>query len=122
MLESGAAHLQSLLLHFAASFKKFVCILLDNAVKYCDVLGEIKVSLKQKRHLTLIIENTYQDIDKLDLNRLFDRFYRSDKARTFGTGFGIGLSIAESIVEQNLGDIIVYKSSDNKIAFRVILK
>ena len=104
------------------SIRRLVCILLDNAVKYCDVSGDITVMLKQKRHITLIIENTYQDIDKLDLNRLFDRFYRSDKARTFGKGFGIGLSIAEAIVEQNFGNIVVFKSNDNKIAFKVTLK
>ena len=42
------------------SIRRLVCILLDNAVKYCDVSGDINVKLKQKRHITLIIKNKYK--------------------------------------------------------------
>lgn len=57
----------------------------------------------------------------MELNRLFDRFYRADKARTFSGSFGIGLSIAQSIVNSHKGNISVYKKND-MIGFRAELK
>lgn len=101
--------------------RRLTAILLDNAIKYCDAGGNIQLSLTCRRHPVLIVENTYQDVDKLELNRLFDRFYRADKARTFSGSFGIGLSIAQSIVKSHKGNIAVYKKS-GIIGFRVELK
>lgn len=67
--------------------RRLTAILLDNAIKYCDAGGNIQLSLTCRRHQVLTVENTYQDVDKLELNRLFDRFYRADKARTFSGSF-----------------------------------
>ena len=74
-----------------------------------------------RRYPVLTVENTYKDVDHLELNRLFDRFYRADKARTFSGSFGIGLSIAQSIVNSHKGNISVYKKND-MIGFRAELK
>ena len=101
--------------------RRLTAILLDNAIKYCDAGGNIQLSLIFHRHPVLTVENTYQDVDKLELNRLFDRFYRADKARTFSGSFGIGLSIAQSIVKSHKGNIAAYKKS-GIIGFRVELK
>ena len=101
--------------------RRLTAILLDNAIKYCDAGGNIQLSLTCRRHPVLTVENTYQDVDKLELNRLFDRFYRADKARTFSGSFGIGLSIAQSIVKSHKGNIVAYKKS-GIIGFRVELK
>lgn len=101
--------------------RRLTAILLDNAIKYCDAGGNIQLSLTFRRHPVLTVENTYQDVDKLELNRLFDRFYRADKARTFSGSFGIGLSIAQSIVKSHKGNIVAYKKS-GIIGFRVELK
>lgn len=101
--------------------RRLTAILLDNAIKYCDADGDIQLSLTCRRHPVLTVENTYQDVDKLELNRLFDRFYRADKARTFSGSFGIGLSIAQSIVKSHKGNIAAYKKS-GIIGFRVELK
>ena len=101
--------------------RRLISILLDNAIKYCDVDGNIQISLTCRRYPVLTIENTYKDVDRLELNRLFDRFYRADKARTFSGSFGIGLSIAQSIVKSHKGNISAYKKS-NVIGFRVELK
>ena len=101
--------------------RRLISILLDNAIKYCDADGNIQISLTCRRYPVLTIENTYKDVDRLELNRLFDRFYRADKARTFSGSFGIGLSIAQSIVKSHKGNISAYKKS-NVIGFRVELK
>ena len=101
--------------------RRLTAILLDNAVKYCDAGGTIQLSLTCRRYPVLTVENTYKEVDHLELNRLFDRFYRADKARTFSGSFGIGLSIAQSIVKSHKGTISAYKK-DNIIGFRAELK
>lgn len=97
-------------------------ILMDNALKYCDEGGEIRVSLKKKRSIEIRVENTFADVKDTKLDRLFDRFYRSDQARTGSGSFGIGLSIAKSIVEKHKSEIRAYEASDHEIGFEVILK
>lgn len=104
-----------------ALIRRLTAILLDNAIKYCDLDGSIQLSLTVRRYPILTIENTYKDVDHLELNRLFDRFYRADKARTFSGSFGIGLSIAQSIVKSHKGNLSAYKKSGT-IGFRVELK
>ena len=104
-----------------AMLRRLAAILLDNAVKYCDPGGLIQVRLFQRRHPVLTVENTYADVAQLELERLFDRFYRADKARTFTGSFGVGLSIAQSIVKSHRGTITAYQK-EGKIGFRVNLK
>lgn len=101
-----------------ALLRRLVSILLDNAVKYCDAGGRIRVELRSRRHPVLTVENTYARVEELDLDRLFDRFYRADKARTFTGSFGIGLSIARSIAKKHRGSITAFKK-ENTIGFRV---
>lgn len=101
--------------------RRLMSILLDNAVKYCDNGGQIQVSLYEKRNPVIVIENTYSNVDDIDLGRLFDRFYRADKVRTFDGSFGVGLSIARAIVKNHHGEILVYKKKQ-VIGFKVELK
>ncbi|MBQ2668578.1 MAG: HAMP domain-containing histidine kinase [Clostridia bacterium] len=103
--------------------RKLVSILMDNAIKYCDQEGQIDVTVFTKgNHPVLLVENTYRDVAKVELDRLFDRFYRADKARTYTGSFGIGLSIAKGIAKKHKGDIIAYKKDSTHIGFKVILK
>lgn len=102
--------------------RQLISILMDNAVKYCDDGGEIYVSLTGKRHPVLCVENTYADVDTSELDKLFDRFYRSDKARTFDGGYGVGLSIAKMIVQKHGGEIKAYKAGAGRIGFKAVLK
>ena len=101
--------------------RRLVGILMDNAIKYCDVGGEINVSLRHGRRTVLTVENTYAAVAELELNKLFDRFYRADKARTFTGGYGIGLSMAKSIVENHKGEVSAYKKDSTHIGFKVVL-
>ena len=103
--------------------RRLLCILLDNAIKYCDLNGGIQVSICAKgRYPIITIENSYRNVEKEELNRFFDRFYRADKARTFNGGFGVGLSIAKGIARKHKGDIVVYKKDSAHIGFKVTLK
>ena len=101
--------------------RRLAAILLDNAVKYCDDGGTIRVEVCQRRHPVITVENTYSDVKNLELDKLFDRFYRADKARTFSGSFGVGLSIARSIVRNHRGSIHAYQKGDF-IGFRAELK
>ena len=100
---------------------RLIGILLDNAVKYCDNGGEICLTLNRGRRVVLTVENTYAAVDEIELGRLFDRFYRADKARTFTGGYGIGLSMAKAIVEKHHGEITAYKKDSAHIGFKVVL-
>ena len=104
-----------------ALVRRLVSILLDNAVKYCDTGGCIRLHFCRKHHPVLTVENTYANVDELELDKLFDRFYRADKARTFSGSFGVGLSIAQSIVTKYHRSIHAYKK-ERTIGFRVELK
>ena len=100
---------------------RLVGILMDNAIKYCDQDGEISVTLRRGRRVILTVENTYSAVNETPLHRLFDRFYRADKARKFTGGYGIGLSMAKAIVEKHKGEITAYKKDSTHIGFKIIL-
>lgn len=102
--------------------RRLTAILLDNAVKYCDAGGDIKVRVYGKHHPVMIVENTYQSVGEVELHRLFDRFYRADKARTYHGSFGVGLSIAKAIAQNHHGDITAYRKGHAHIGFKVVLK
>ena len=88
--------------------RQLLSILLDNALKYTPEGGEITVSLsKEGRTLRLSVSNTIpQPMERETLDRLFDRFYRADQSRSSQTGgYGLGLSIAKSIVAAHRGKI-----------------
>lgn len=104
-----------------ALLRRLVGVLMDNAIKYCDVGGEIGVTLQRGRRIILTVENTYAAVEELELSRLFDRFYRADKARTFTGGYGIGLSMAKAITEKHKGEISAYKKDSTHIGFKIIL-
>lgn len=102
--------------------RKLLSILMDNAVKYCDEGGDIRVSFEQKRHPVMRVENTCQDVGNIELNRLFDRFYRADKSRTYMGGFGIGLSIAKAVAAKQNSEIGAYRKGEDWIGFKVVFK
>ena len=95
-------------------------VLLDNAVKYCTPEGAINITLsKDRSNLHYIITNSSDGIDENDLEHIFDRFYRGDKARNRNEGsYGIGLSIAKAIVISHKGKITA-KNTNQGVQFAV---
>ena len=81
-------------------------VLLDNALKYATPKGMVSVDLTTAgRNCLLSVASPGEPISKEDLQNIFKRFYRADKARTMNGSYGLGLSIAESIVEAHKGKI-----------------
>lgn len=104
-----------------SEIRKLISILLDNAVKYCDENGNINVTLKKEKYVVINVRNTYNDVSKVELDKLFDRFYRVDKARTRNGSYGLGLAIAKAIVEKHKGKIKAKNIDDKIIEFEVKL-
>lgn len=106
------------------NIRKLVSILLDNALKYSDENGHIQLTLEKKgKHVQLTVSNTTQDkLNKEQLTHLFDRFYRMDASRNSETGgYGIGLSIAQAVVQMHKGTISVTAVGEHKIQFTILL-
>lgn len=87
------------------SIVQLMTVLLDNAVKYTESGGTISAKLSgNDKNIALSIANTCEPIDHPE--KLFDRFYRGDSARTQKNGgYGIGLSVAQAIAELHKGTI-----------------
>ena len=91
----------------ARGLGQLVHALLDNAVQYADAGGWIEVRLEKSGcRVRLTLRNSVSRLPDCPPERLFERFYRGDSARTQGTaGCGVGLSAAQSIVEAHKGRI-----------------
>lgn len=87
--------------------RQLVSILLDNAIKYAPAGTTVSLSLKKgKKGVIIRSVNQCEPVSPDDLDKLFDRFYRTDHARsTSAGGFGVGLSIARSIAQAHRGSI-----------------
>lgn len=105
------------------SIKQLITILLDNAIKYTQDDGKIEIKTeKQGKNIKIQFANTCENIKDINTNKIFDRFYREDKSRSkTKEGYGIGLSIAKSIVELYKGKITVEINKENMICFTVII-
>ncbi|MFH1512406.1 MAG: HAMP domain-containing sensor histidine kinase [Bacillota bacterium] len=103
--------------------KQLMRILVDNAIKYTPAGGKITLALNVEADgCVMSVQDTGQGISKEELSRIFDRFYRSDKARkTQGGGHGLGLSIARIIVVAHGGTITVRSKEEAGTAFYVRL-
>ena len=90
-------------------------------MKYVTPGGTIKVSLQKKgRSINLEVFNDCDNLDPGKLDKLFDRFYRTDNSRNSSTGgHGIGLSIARVVVERNNGTIKAVSNAPGTVTFIV---
>ncbi|MBP3413426.1 MAG: HAMP domain-containing histidine kinase [Oscillospiraceae bacterium] len=101
--------------------RQLIDILLDNARKY-SLPGEVLLKLKKHscKSCEISLSNPAAPMDQEELSRLFERFYRVDQARTSSGSYGLGLSIAQGIVNRHHGSIkAAYQ--DGSITFTVRL-
>lgn len=103
--------------------KQLAAILLDNAIKYTPPGGEVNFELKDINNgVEITVSDTGEGIAKEHLDKIFNRFYRVDKARSRESGgTGLGLSIAEWIVKEHHGSIRVFSTPGTGTIFSVTL-
>lgn len=105
----------------AETLRQSLVILLDNAIKYSPSHQSIDITLaKNDKKIEFKISNVNQRLQQNDLEFLFDRFYRKDEARERNDSYGLGLSIAKSLIEQLNGELSV-ELIENKICFTIKL-
>jgi two-component system, OmpR family, sensor histidine kinase ArlS len=104
--------------------EQVLVILLDNAVKYSEPHTSIGVQLSEHaEHLVLEVRDEGVGIPEEDLKKVFDRFYRVDKARSREKGgYGLGLAIASKLIHNYGGTIEAVKNKPAGTIIRVSLK
>ncbi len=106
-------------------FDQVVWNLLGNAVKFSPSGGRVEIRLiRNDRHAVLEIADDGPGIPEDKLERVFERFFRTDESRTPGesdSGTGLGLAIAKAIVELHEGSIAVQNRTEGGAVFRVTL-
>ena len=90
----------------SALTRQLIMILLDNAVKFTDSGGEVRVRVSLQQGVpTFVVQDTGIGIKRDDLHRVFQRFFRGDTARSRTDGAGLGLSIARWIAREHGAEI-----------------
>ncbi|WP_371366654.1 Adaptive-response sensory-kinase SasA [Sporomusa rhizae] len=102
---------------------QLLVILLDNAIKYTLPPGKIFITAtKHGGNISVAVEDSGQGIPPEDLQRVFDRFFRSDKARSREKGgTGLGLAIAKWIIDKHGGKITVESKLGSGTKFSIML-
>ena len=97
--------------------------LVDNAVKYSDVDGKVTVTAySDQQGVTFVVADTGIGIPSRDLDRIFERFYRVDRARSRGTGgTGLGLSIVRHVASNHGGTVMVESREGEGSTFRLYI-
>lgn len=106
------------------NIKRLVILLIDNAIKYSPASSKIEINLAKKdKNIVLKVADEGEGISDDDKVKIFDRFYRVDKARNRSNGgLGLGLSLAKAIVNEHNGKITVTDNPKGKgSVFTVIL-
>lgn len=107
----------------ASRIQEVITILMDNACKYSSGKATITLTAKKVQDkIKIKVNNTGSFIPKDKAAHLFERFYRADESRDRATGgYGLGLSIAESIIKAHHGKISVSSSNDEGTTFTILL-
>jgi two-component system phosphate regulon sensor histidine kinase PhoR len=96
------------------SFRTIFSNLLSNAIKYSPKSSSIKfLSDQGNNFITISIKDNGYGIDKNNINRIFERFYRTSKARAHTKGTGLGLALVKQL-SQRIGASVSVKSTINQ--------
>ena len=99
--------------------------LLSNAIKFTPVGGRVEVRVQEEGdRVALQVTDTGPGIPPDQLDRVFDRFFRIDEARTWGgetSGTGLGLAIVKAIVDLHGGEVVASNNTGGGAVFRVTL-
>lgn len=121
---TSSVHLKDRVKLDESLIKQVLTILFDNAVKYTDVGSQIDIKVeKTGQNLVITTSDTGYGISNEDKKKIFDRFYRVDKARTRQKGgFGLGLSLAKQIIDACGGRIDVQDNQSQGTKFMIKLR
>ncbi|MGO2244202.1 MAG: sensor histidine kinase [Pseudolactococcus laudensis] len=121
---TSSVHLKDRVKLDESLIKQVLTILFDNAVKYTDVGSQIDIKVeKTGQNLVITTSDTGYGISNEDKKKIFDRFYRVDKARTRQKGgFGLGLSLAKQIIDACGGRIDVQDNQPQGTKFMIKLR
>jgi signal transduction histidine kinase len=98
-----------------------IASILDNAIRYTAPGGTVTLrSYQRESQIVLEVQDTGSGIDDQTLPHIFERFYRADQAHST-SGFGLGLPIAQKIVERHGGHIEVESKVAKGSVFRIVL-
>ncbi len=105
------------------SIRMMFSTLIENSVKYSKENTDILITLNKKSNKAVFtIKNIADNLEIGDYKRLFERFHREDKSRNSASNsFGIGLSIANTIVQNHKGNISAKSEDGESIIFTVVL-
>jgi signal transduction histidine kinase len=96
-------------------------ILVDNATKHTAVGGQIDLTLaREGEEAVVTVRDDGPGIPPSELERIFERFYQTDLARS-GGGAGLGLSIARWIVDEHQGSLTAVNNAGAGVTFRICL-
>lgn len=104
-------------------FEQIILNIAGNAIKYTHDNGNVWVNAKKEnKNIIISIKDDGIGIPKEDINRIFDRFYRVDKARTREMGgTGLGLSIAKQIAESHNSKLLVESEVQKGTEIKIII-
>ena len=106
-----------------AAIQRMLSVLIDNAIKYSDDKGNIRLNVRKNGFKNVIMVHNTCDYDvPPDTDKLFDRFYRPDESRSTSTGgYGVGLAIAKAVVETHGGTITAHCPDGKSMDIKVVL-
>ena len=101
--------------------EQILVILLDNAIKYTPEEGKIVIKVRdQEQHLAIIVHNSGPGIKGEDIDHVFDRFFKADRAHA-QPGTGLGLSIAKELAVHMGHDLDVHSEPGQGADFRLLI-